>query len=73
MNKPITFVELDSKSGIQAEKLAYSIEEIADQTSLSKAYLRGDIRAGRLRVRRFGRRIVILAEDLRAYLAGANS
>ena len=50
------------------EKLAYSVEEISEQTTLSKAFLRSEIRAGRLIVKRFGRRVLVLGEDLRSYL-----
>lgn len=49
-------------------KLAYSVEEISEQTTLSKAFLRNEIRAGRLKVQRFGRRVIVLAGDLSAYL-----
>lgn len=49
-------------------KIAYSVEEISEQTTLSKAFLRNEIRAGHLKVQRFGRRVLILREDLQAYL-----
>ena len=49
-------------------KLAYSIEETAEQTSLSKAFLRLEIKRGKLKVRRFGRRVLIRDEDLRDYI-----
>lgn len=48
--------------------MAYSVEEISEQTTLSKAFLRNEIRAGNLKVNRFGRRVLILNEDLQAYL-----
>jgi excisionase family DNA binding protein len=55
-------------------KLAYSVEEASERTSLSKAYLRLEIGAGRLKVKRFGRRVLILSEDLQSYLqSGADS
>ena len=50
------------------EKLAYSVDEAAAQTSLSKSHLRNEIRAGNLKVRKIGRRILVLNEDLQAYL-----
>jgi excisionase family DNA binding protein len=50
------------------ERLAYSIEEISKKTSLSKAFLRNEVKAGRLVVSRFGRRVLILQENLDAYL-----
>jgi excisionase family DNA binding protein len=49
-------------------KIAYSVEELSNTTSLSKAYLRNEIRAGRLKARRFGRRVLILAEEVEHYL-----
>ena len=50
------------------EKRAYSVEEISAQTTLSKAFLRKEIKEKRLKVQRFGRRVLILSEDLEAYL-----
>jgi excisionase family DNA binding protein len=50
------------------KKLAYSVEEISKQTTLSKAYLRNEIRAGHLKVQRFGRRVLVLNDDLQNYL-----
>ncbi len=52
----------------ERNKLAYSVEEIAEQTSLSKAFLRLEIKRGKLKVRRFGRRVIIRDEDLREYI-----
>jgi excisionase family DNA binding protein len=54
------------------EKMAYSVEEISEQTTLSKAFLRAEIRIGRLKIQRFGRRVLILNEDLQTYLKGEN-
>lgn len=51
------------------EKLAYSVAEAAERTSLSKPYLRNEIRDGNLKVKRFGRRVLILREDLQKYLS----
>jgi excisionase family DNA binding protein len=50
------------------QKMAYSVEEISEKTSLSKGYLRNEIRAKRLKAKKFGRRVLVLAEDLEAYL-----
>ncbi len=50
------------------QKLAYSIDEISEQTTLSKPFLRNEIRAGRLKVNRFGSRVLVLAETLQEYL-----
>lgn len=50
------------------DKLAYSVEEISAQTTLSKAFVRNEITAGRLKAQRFGRRVLVLNEDLQNYL-----
>ena len=51
-------------------KIAYSVEEISKQTTLSKAFLRNEIRAGNLKVKRCGRRVLILKDDFMNYLNG---
>ncbi len=33
------------------EKMAYSVAEISEQTTLSKAFLRNEIRAGNLKIK----------------------
>jgi excisionase family DNA binding protein len=50
------------------QKMAYSVEEVAEQTTLSKSHLRNEIRDGKLKARKIGRRVLILNEDLQAYL-----
>lgn len=52
------------------ERFAYSVEEISEQTTLSKAFLRNEIRAGKLKVKRCGRRVLILKDDFMDYLNG---
>ncbi len=54
----------------QKQKLAFSINEISEQTTLSKPFLRNEVRAGRLKVNRFGSRVLVLAENLQDYLRG---
>jgi excisionase family DNA binding protein len=49
-------------------RMAYSLEEVSKKTSLSKAFLRLEIKRGRLQVRRFGRRILVRNEDLERYI-----
>nr|AUN37282.1 hypothetical protein [uncultured bacterium] len=51
-------------------KLALSVEEAAEATSLSKSYIRNEIRDKKLKARRAGKRILILTDDLMAYLLG---
>jgi len=55
---------------ITFDKIAYSVEEISEQTSLSKAFLRNEIRAGHLKAKLVGRRVLILDADLQNYLQG---
>ncbi len=55
-------------------RIAWSLAEIAEQTGLSVGYLRNEVRASRLPIREFGRRVLVLDEDLRRYLTeGSNS
>ena len=53
------------------DKKAYSVQELALLYSLSRGFLRGEIRQGKLRVRRFGRRVLILKEDWECYVGKA--
>lgn len=61
-----------SQESVTLSKLAYSIEEISEQTSLSKAFLRLEIKRKKLKIRRFGRRILVRNEDLLEYLAAGS-
>lgn len=54
-------------------KITYSVEEISEQTTLSKAFLRNEIRAGKLKVKRCGRRVLIMKDDFMNYLNGGNT
>ena len=53
-------------------KMAWSLEEISNFTGLSVAFLRNEIRAKRLPFKKFGRRVLILHEDLQSYLANGS-
>lgn len=54
-------------------RVAWSLQEIAKATGLSLGFLRNEVRRGVLRVKRFGRRVLVLDEDLKAYLSeGSN-
>ncbi len=57
---------------VTQNKMAYSVEEISQQTTLSKAFLRNEIRAGKLKVKRCGRRVLILKDDFMNYLNEGN-
>lgn len=50
-------------------KLAYSIKETACITSLGRMALYEEIKAGRLKSHKAGRRTIVLADDIRAWLA----
>ncbi len=53
---------------ITQNKFAYSVDEISRETTLSKAFLRNKIREGELEATRFGRRVLVLAENLEKFL-----
>ncbi len=50
-------------------RLAWGLSEVSTATGLSVPFLRAEVRAGRLPVRRFGRRVLIRDEDLKDYLS----
>ncbi len=56
------------QGSVTQNKLAYSVEEISAQTTLSKAFVRNEITAGHLKAQHFGRRVLVLNEDLQNYL-----
>ena len=50
-------------------RLAWGLNEISECTGLSVAFLRAEVRAGRLPIRRFGRRVLVRDEDLKVCLS----
>lgn len=59
---------------IETNKMAYSVEEVAEMTSLSKAFLRLEVRRGKLQIKKFGRRVLVLHSELQRYLnTGSNA
>jgi excisionase family DNA binding protein len=62
---------IDPKSikGTKVERWAWSIAEVSQRLGVSRNFLLGHIRDGRLRAGRLGRRVVILSEDLDSYLS----
>jgi hypothetical protein len=58
------------QESVTQNKMAYSIEQISAQTSLSKAFLRLEIKRGNLKAVRPGnsRRVIITAKSLEDYL-----
>jgi len=59
-----------SSSVIAIERKAYSIAEVAQQHGVSKAFVHLEIRRGRLRVLRLGRRRLISEEAIRDWWLG---
>ena len=57
---------------VTTNKFAYGLDEIANRTGLSTAFLRKEARAGNLKTKKFGARRLVLNEDLEAYLKGEN-
>jgi hypothetical protein len=56
------------QNGIETkERLAYSVEELSEMTSLSKEFLRKEIKAKNLKAKTFGRRVLVLNESWQAY------
>ena len=59
---------------VTSVKVAWSLADISQATGLSMGFLRNDARRGALRIRKFGRRVLVRDEDLREYLnKGSNS
>jgi excisionase family DNA binding protein len=50
----------------------HSIKTICASLGVSKGFVNGQIKIGKLRARRLGRRVIVLDEDLRRYLEGAS-
>ncbi len=59
---------MDNTVSNNINKRGYSVDEAAEYTSLSKPYLRKAIYLGDLAVKRFGRRVVITADELDRFL-----
>ena len=62
-----TFNETETFTPLQ--RLAWGLNEVSKCTGSSVPFLRAEVRAGRLPVRRFGRRVLVRDEDLKDYLA----
>ena len=60
--------ELSSTKVTNIERRAWSVAEVAAHIGVSRNFLLGQIQRGLLRARRLGGRVVILREDLDAYL-----
>jgi excisionase family DNA binding protein len=53
-----------------AQKLAYSIDDVTKLTGVGRSFVYEQIKAGRLVVKKAGRRTLIFDTDLKAWLAG---
>ncbi len=53
---------------ITGRRLAWSLAEVATALPLSPGFLRKQVKVGALKSRKIGRRLLILDEDLRAWL-----
>lgn len=59
---------MNHQNEVATDSLAHSIQELHRRTGLSKEFLRKEAREGRLKVRRFGKRVMVLANDWRNYV-----
>jgi hypothetical protein len=53
---------------VTQHRLAWGVGDISTSTGLSPGFLRKQIKTGKLRARRAGRRVLVLDRDLRNYL-----
>lgn len=53
-------------------RLSWRIDEIAKATGLSSQFIWKQIRLDKLKVRKIGRCVLVLDEDLKIYLKGEN-
>lgn len=53
-----------------AQRFCYGLAEISKLTGLSTAFLHKEVRAGKLKTKKFGARRMVLNEDLQIYLKG---
>ena len=63
---------LPQKRKDKTMRLAWSLLDISKQTGLSVSFLRKEVRDGRLPIKRFGRRVLVLDADLKTYLGQEN-
>jgi excisionase family DNA binding protein len=60
----------ENRSSPNSARLAYSIADVAKITGVGRSFLYEEIKAGRLIVKKAGRRSLIFDADLKAWLAG---
>ena len=52
------------------QRLSYRLKELSQASGLSLPFLRKEARDGKLRTRKVGGAVIVLAEDARRYLTG---
>ena len=57
------------KHSAESQPVAYSIKNVCEVTSLSKTTIYAAIACGELRITKCGRRTLVMAHDLHAWLA----
>ncbi len=63
---------IETTETVTQKRFSYGLDEIADRTGLSTAFLRKLARAGTLKTRKFGARRMVLEADLQEFLKGEN-
>jgi hypothetical protein len=48
-------------------RLAFSLRQLSESTTLSQNFLRNEIRSGNLRAKKFGARVLVLSQDWEKY------
>ena len=56
------------QENVTSRRIAWSLAEISEATGLSIGFLRNDVRRGVLQIKKFGRRVLVLDEELKRYL-----
>jgi excisionase family DNA binding protein len=59
----------DNRSQAPAYRLAHSISDVTNITGVGRSFIYEEIKEGRLRIRKAGRRSLIFDSDLKAWLA----
>lgn len=55
---------------VTCNRLSWRLNELAKASGLSVPFLRKEMSAGRLKVRKVGAAVIVLDEDARAFLSG---
>lgn len=61
-------MQLSNIKGLSNDRLAFGLKELAELTGVSKEFLRLEIKRGKLKSKKLGRRIVIVSEEVNRYL-----